>query len=41
MFLAINASFWSAICILLSGPFWTRGWPEWWNWWLNLPVFSH
>jgi photosynthetic reaction center L subunit len=41
MFLAISASFWSAICILLSGPFWTRGWPEWWNWWLNLPVFSH
>jgi photosynthetic reaction center L subunit len=41
MFLAISASFWSAVCILISGPFWTRGWPEWWNWWLNLPVFPH
>ena len=31
--------FWSAVCIILSGPFWTRGWPEWWDWWLNLPVW--
>jgi photosynthetic reaction center L subunit len=22
-----------------DGPFWTRGWPEWWGWWLNLPVW--
>jgi photosynthetic reaction center L subunit len=40
VFLAINAAFWSAICILLSGPFWTRGWPEWWTWWPNLPIFG-
>ena len=40
VFLAISAAFWSAMCILLSGPFWTRGWPEWWNWWLNLPIWS-
>ena len=39
-FCAINAGVWSAICIVLSGPFWTRGWPEWWNWWLNLPWWS-
>ena len=39
MFLAISAAFWSAVCIILSGPFWTRGWPEWWNWWLNLPIW--
>ena len=26
------------MCIVISGPFWTRGWPEWWNWWLNLPA---
>ncbi len=19
--------------------FWTRGWPEWWGWWLNLPIW--
>jgi photosynthetic reaction center L subunit len=39
LFLAINAAFWSAVCIVISGPFWTRGWPEWWNWWLSLPVW--
>lgn len=40
LFLALSAGFWSAVCIVLSGPFWTRGWPEWWNWWLELPVWS-
>jgi len=39
LFLALSAVFWSGICILISGPFWTRGWPEWWNWWLELPVW--
>ena len=39
LFLALSAVFWSAVCIILSGPFWTRGWPEWWDWWLNLPVW--
>jgi photosynthetic reaction center L subunit len=39
LFLAMSAVFWSAVCIILSGPFWTRGWPEWWDWWLNLPVW--
>ena len=32
-------AFWSAVCIIISGPFWTRGWPEWWSWWLNLPIW--
>ena len=40
LLLALNAGFWSAVCIIISGPFWTRGWPEWWSWWLNLPVWS-
>lgn len=40
LFLALNAGFWSAICIIISGPFWTRGWPEWWNWWLSLPIWG-
>jgi len=40
LFLALNAGLWSAICIVISGPFWTRGWPEWYDWWLNLPVWS-
>jgi photosynthetic reaction center L subunit len=38
-FVAISAAFWSAVCIVLSGPFWTKGWPEWWNWWLTLPIW--
>jgi photosynthetic reaction center L subunit len=41
LFLALSAGFWSAVCILISGPFWTRGWPEWWSWWLNLPIWRH
>ena len=39
LFLALSAAFWSAACIIISGPFWTRGWPEWWSWWLNLPIW--
>ncbi len=39
LFLALSAVFWSAVCIVISGPFWTRGWPEWWGWWLNLPIW--
>ena len=40
LFLALSAGFWSAVCIVISGPFWTRGWPEWWGWWLNMPIWS-
>lgn len=39
LFLALSAGFWSAVCIIISGPLWTRGWPEWWTWWLNLPIW--
>lgn len=39
-FLAVNAGLWSAVCIVISGPFWTKGWPEWWSWWLNLPIWA-
>jgi len=28
------------VCIVISGPFWTKGWPEWWNWWLELPIWN-
>ena len=35
LFLALSAGFWSAVCIVISGPFWTRGWPEWWSWWVK------
>ncbi|MBB4285450.1 photosynthetic reaction center subunit L [Roseospira goensis] len=40
LFLAVSAVFWSAVCIVISGPWWTRGWPEWWTWWLDLPIWS-
>ena len=39
LFLSVSAVFFSAVCIVISGPFYTHGWPEWWNWWLNLPVW--
>ncbi len=40
LFLALGAGFFSAVCILISGPFWTAGWPQWWSWWLNMPIWS-
>jgi len=40
LLLAMNAGIWSAVCIVISGPLWTKGWPEWWTWWLNLPIWS-
>ena len=40
LFLALAAGFFSALCIVISGPFWTRGWPEWWGWWLHLPIWK-
>jgi photosynthetic reaction center L subunit len=39
LWLAVLAVLFSDLCILLSGPFWTRGWQEWWGWWLNLPIW--
>ena len=39
LFLALSAAFWSAVCIIISGPFFEGSWPEWWNWWLNLPIW--
>ena len=39
LFLALAAVFFSAVCIVISGPFWTRSWPEWWGWWLDLPIW--
>jgi len=41
LLLALNAGFWSAICIVISGPVWTQGWPSWWNWWLELPIWPN
>ncbi|MCY7305716.1 MAG: photosynthetic reaction center subunit L [Rhodoferax sp.] len=41
LFLALAAVWFSALCIVISGPMWTRGWPEWWSWWLNMPIWGH
>lgn len=40
LFLALNAGFWSAVCIVISGPLWSKGWPEWWNWWRELSIWG-
>ena len=26
--------------MILAGPFWTRGWPYWYDWWLNIPIWG-
>jgi photosynthetic reaction center L subunit len=41
LFLALAAVFWSAVCIIISGPVWTQGWADWWNWWLNWSYWSN
>jgi photosynthetic reaction center L subunit len=44
LFLALSAGFWSAVCIIISGPAWlwpeNSPWSEWWNWWLNVPLWN-
>ena len=44
LLLALNAGFWSAVCILISGPAWIfpegSSWVEWLNWWPRLTTFS-
>jgi photosynthetic reaction center L subunit len=41
LLLALNAGFWSAICILISGTIWFEQWVDWWNWWLQLPFWAN
>jgi photosynthetic reaction center L subunit len=31
LFLALQAVFWSAVCMIISGPYWSEGWAEWWD----------
>ncbi len=31
LFLALNAGFWSAVCILISGPIYSGSWIDWWE----------
>ena len=37
LLLALNAGFWSAVCIVISGTIWFDQWVFWWDWWLELP----
>lgn len=37
LFLALNAAFWSAICIIISGPIYEDSWIDWWEWIRELP----
>jgi photosynthetic reaction center L subunit len=30
LFLALSAAFFSAVCIVLSGPYWSQSWDQWW-----------
>jgi photosynthetic reaction center L subunit len=40
LLLAVNAGFWSAICIVISGTVWFDQWIEWWNWYIELPWWA-
>ncbi|MEL6511399.1 MAG: photosynthetic reaction center subunit L [Pseudomonadota bacterium] len=40
LFLALNAGFWSAICIVISGTIWFEEWIVWWDWYLELPFWA-
>lgn len=37
LLLALNAAFWSAVCIIISGTVWFGAWADWWYWWVDLP----
>jgi photosynthetic reaction center L subunit len=37
LLLALNAAFWSAVCIVISGTIWFEPWINWWDWYLDLP----
>lgn len=40
LLLALNAGFWSAACMILAGPLYTGSFPEWWDWWRSIPIWS-
>jgi photosynthetic reaction center L subunit len=39
LYLALNAGIWSAICIVISGPFYEGSWIDWWDFWKNVPIW--
>ena len=40
-FQALASGFFSAVCIVISGPFWVGNWQDWWGWWLELPIWNY
>ena len=40
LFLALNAGFWSAICIVISGTLYVGSWIEFWDFWKKIPIWS-
>jgi photosynthetic reaction center L subunit len=44
LFLALSAVFFSAVCIVISGPAWLQPegalWSDWWEWWRHVPIWS-
>jgi photosynthetic reaction center L subunit len=40
LFLALNAGFWSAVCIVVSGTVWFDVWANWWYWYVDLPFWA-
>ena len=40
LFLALNAGFWSAVCIVVSGTVWFDEWIVWWDWYFELPWWA-
>jgi photosynthetic reaction center L subunit len=28
------------VCIVISGPLYAGSFPEWWEWWRNIPIWS-
>ena len=39
-FLALNAAFWSAICIVISGTLYAGSWVEFWEFWRKIPIWA-
>jgi photosynthetic reaction center L subunit len=40
LFLALNAGFWSAICIVISGPIYVGSWVDFWEFWREIPLWE-
>ncbi|TKA95914.1 photosynthetic reaction center subunit L [Cereibacter changlensis] len=41
LLLALNATFFSAVCMIISGTIWFDEWATWWTWWVDLPWWAN